>query len=178
MKRRHFYIIMYLVAFVGIGSYNFAQTESEIEGMDSFLFSNDSTYHAGALIALDTHEDLRKLKSTFCLSCHDGVFAPQGHTTTNFGNPETIDPTSIFSFNHPVAFEFSSSLAFSKSYLNDPYTTPSGLGGTIAQDLLVNGYIECVTCHNIFFNPKDLEKYEILNLKNSGSQLCLTCHNR
>ena len=120
----------------------------------------------------------RNLRSTFCLSCHDGITARDGHTTTNFGNPENIDQTSIFNFNHPIAFEYTSELGNSKHYLNDPNTTPSGLGGTIAEDLLVDGKVECVTCHNIFFNPKDKRKYEVLNKSNNGSGLCLTCHNR
>lgn len=127
---------------------------------------------------MDLNMKARSLKSNFCLSCHDGIVASTGHTSSNVGNLNTIDASGIFNFDHPVAFEFTRELAFSKSYLNDPYTTPSGLGGTIAEDLLVEGRIECVTCHNIFFKTENQQQYEILNKSNSGSSLCFTCHNR
>lgn len=137
-----------------------------------------ANYHEGALLVLDLNMDARKLKSTFCLSCHDGVFATQGHSTTNIGNPENIDGNSIFSFNHPVAFEYSSKLALSKNYLNDPYTTDSGFGGTVAEDLLVDGKIECITCHNVYYERGETLKYGKLNKSNNGSDLCFMCHNR
>ena len=140
--------------------------------------SKVSIYHAGAISALGLHINPRTLRSSFCLSCHDGVSAREGHTSTNVGNPKNVNPTSFLNFNHPVAFKFTKELALSKHYLNDPYTTPSGLGGTIAQDLLVEGRIECISCHNILFNPKNLKKFETLNISNVNSGLCLTCHNR
>ena len=165
----------------GIGNYNGPNT-TEMTNLDSGLSSNlslnDSNYHAGASKALALDMDTRRLTSTYCVSCHDGVLVKASHTTTNFGNPEgSIGLSAIFSFNHPVAFEFTKSLALSKTYLNDPYSTPSGLGGTIAEDLLVDGRVECITCHNIFFSPKHKEKYEVLNKSNESAALCLTCHN-
>lgn len=150
--------------------------------LDSVLLrsqtSRDSIYHAGALMVRDLNNNARYLKSSFCVSCHDGIFVPEGHTSTNFGNPSSIDPSSLFSFNHPVAFEYSSKLAQAKNHLNDPYVTPSGMGGTVADDLMVEGRIECVTCHNIFFKPAMRERFEVLNKSNNGSGLCLTCHKR
>jgi hypothetical protein len=48
----------------------------------------------------------------------------------------------------------------------------------VADDLLLEGRIGCVTCHDILFNPKNKEKFKILYKSNEGSALCLTCHNR
>ena len=135
-------------------------------------------FHDGALLVLDLNMDARKLKSTFCLSCHDGFFAPEGHTTTNIGNPSSIEHASVLRFNHPVAFEFTRELAAANHYLNDPYDTASGNGGTIAQDLLIDGRIECITCHNIYYELGETQKYSKLNKSNGQSDLCLTCHNR
>ena len=147
-------------------------------GLSSNQISNDSIFHAGALLLTKLNGNALYLRSSFCLSCHDGVSAIEGHTSTNVGNLENVETSTFFSFNHPVAFEFTRSLALSKSYLNDPYNTPSGLGGTVADDLLVEGRIEYVTCHDILFNRKHKEKYEILYKSNNGSALCLTCHTR
>jgi len=165
----------------GIGNNKIHYNSDKINldsGLSSNQISNDSIYHAGALLLTKLNGNALYLRSSFCLSCHDGVSAIEGHTSTNVGNPENVETSTFFSFNHPVAFEFTRSLALSKSYLNDPYNTPSGLGGTVADDLLVEGRIECVTCHNILFNSKKKEKYEILYKSNKGSALCLTCHNR
>ena len=182
MKLRFLLLFFPIVQFVN------AQTSAGYDDSE-FKFVDDSNlfiikkekkeyYHDGALLVLDLNMDARKLKSTFCLSCHDGVFATEGHSTTNVGNPENIDGNSIFSFNHPVAFEYDSSLALAKTYLNDPYRTESGFGGTVAEDLLVNGKIECVTCHNIYYERGENLKYGKLNKSNDGSDLCFTCHNR
>ena len=147
-------------------------------GLLSNEISNDSVYHEGALLFMDLNMNARNLKSSFCISCHDGIFITAGHTTTNVGNPEDIDPTAIFRGDHPVAFAYTSEMALSKNYLRDPKTTLSGLGGTVSDDLLVEGRVECVTCHNIFFKRGKKKKYEVLNLDYGGTRFCLTCHKR
>lgn len=147
-------------------------------GLSSNEKSTDSIYHEGALLFMDSNLNSRNLKSSFCISCHDGIFVPAGHTTTNIGNPVDIDPMTIFRGDHPVAFDYTSDMAASKNYLKDPKATLSGLGGTVADDLLVDGRVECVTCHNIFFKRENNKKYEVLNLSNGASGLCLTCHKR
>lgn len=182
MMRCHFNIIFYLVFFFVSAEDVSGQTQSEIHNLDSGLTSNqtlnDSIYHAGVILVLDLRGETRYDKSSFCLSCHDGVFVRSGHTNSNVGNPENIKQGDIFRGDHPVAFEYGRSLYLTKSYLNDPYSTLSGFGGTVAEDLLVEGKIECVTCHNIIFKEGEKRKYEILVKSNSGSALCFTCHNR
>lgn len=135
----------------------------------------DSTYHARLIDDKYLGSDSRDWDSKVCLSCHDGVTARASHTTTNVGDIENIEFS--MDFNHPVSIDFNSQIARSKSYLNDPSITPSGLGGTIEQDLLVNGKVECSSCHILFLNVST-QKYATLIKSNSGSQLCFTCHNR
>lgn len=110
--------------------------------------------------------------SKICLSCHDGTIAMD-----EFGGSSLI--TSGFSCdlsdNHPISFEYNSSLASKDGGLHDPMFSRSGLGGTIDQDMLVEGKLECTSCHDVhnFMNHKNL-----LIMSNYKSALCLTCHDK
>lgn len=180
--RGQFNILFYVVFFLFYAGELSGQTNFEVTDLDSGLRSdqiiNDSIYHDGVILVLNLNGESNYTKSSFCLSCHDGIFERSGHTASNVGNPEDIDHLSMFRGDHPVSFEFDRDLAARKDFLNDPYITPSGFGGTVAEDLLVEGRIECVTCHNIVFREGEKDKYEILVKGNGGSALCLTCHNR
>lgn len=182
MVRSSFHIILCLLIFLISSRDIKSQTISEINNVNSGLSSNqilrDSVYHAGVLMVLNLNGEARYTRSSFCLSCHDGIFVKSGHSVTNIGNPENIEEGAIFRFDHPVAFEYSRTLSLEKSYLNDPYSMPSGLGGTVAEDLLVEGRIECVSCHNIMFKEGEMGEYATLIKNNRRSSLCLTCHNR
>ncbi len=129
-------------------------------------------------------------ETKLCLGCHDGTIAIEDknlytnfnklNSSTNFGFPSHND--------HPVSIIYNSSLALSKGNLADPSYEPSGLGGTIGEDLLENGKIVCTSCHaihttmsgeNSFSNHfKNTEKTFSVTLKipNVESRLCLTCH--
>lgn len=182
MVRTSFHIIFCLIIFLISSRDIVSQTVSEINNLDSDLSSNDilrdSVYHAGVLMVLNLNGGARYTRSSFCVSCHDGIFVKSSHSLNNIGNPENIENRAISTYDHPVAFEYTRTMSFEKSYLNDPYSTPSGLGGTVAEDLLVEGRIECVTCHNIIFKEEEKGEYATLIKSNNGSSLCLTCHNR
>ena len=111
--------------------------------------------------------------SKLCLSCHDGTVAIDsfgGVTGTNFiTGPSNLDFD--LSNDHPVSFIYNTSLANTDGELKDPAIANSGLGGTIQEDLLVNNYLECNSCHNIHGSITKL-----LVMSNAGSALCLTCH--
>ncbi|MDP2364722.1 MAG: cytochrome c3 family protein, partial [Ignavibacteria bacterium] len=75
--------------------------------------------------------------------------------------------------------------------LNDPSITPSGLGGTIEDDLLgEGGMLSCTTCHDVHVSRNTqgcigchsvhpfVTRTLSLRIPNEGSQLCLTCHNK
>jgi predicted CXXCH cytochrome family protein len=120
--------------------------------------------------------------SKLCLSCHDGTVALE-----NFGGI-TTGTSYISSANliggalgnnlaseHPISFEYTDALATIDGGLFAPTTTNSGLGGTIAQDMLFNNKLECASCHDVH------NKYgaaHLLKMSNNNSELCLTCHNK
>jgi hypothetical protein len=121
--------------------------------------------------------------SKLCYSCHDGTIASFGH------NEESNSSQINMASHHPVSvnYEFTE---LSKIKLKDPYLTPSELGGTIEEDMLSNGKIECTSCHDPHFSNQkiicpicppdigqneDLAYYSLLK-SNRYSQLCTTCH--
>ncbi len=116
--------------------------------------------------------------SKACLSCHDGTVAldsfggATGQNTisgpANFGTDLSND--------HPVSFTYNNALATDDGGLHPPTTTSSGLGSTIATDMLFgagNDQVECASCHDVH-NAANLQS--LLLKPNAGSALCLTCH--
>ena len=116
--------------------------------------------------------------STLCLSCHDGTVAVDsfgGATGTNFIVPGPGFVGKDLRSEHPISFTYDTALATADGGLHDPATYASGLGGTVNADLLFGGSLECASCHdvhNAVVNPSLLRK------DNTGSALCLTCHNK
>ncbi|MCB0729635.1 MAG: cytochrome c3 family protein [Ignavibacteriae bacterium] len=106
-----------------------------------------------------------------CLSCHDGTIAvdDQGGNA-NFTHKVL---SSEMNSNHPVSFVYNSFLAQKDGELYDPQTTSSGLGSTIEADLLIDGKLECISCHN---PHKEMNNSSMLKISNLKSKLCLTCH--
>ena len=120
--------------------------------------------------------------SNLCLSCHDGTIAinalnnpsnalgsnptmtgtgaggvmPAG--TSNLGNDLTDD--------HPVNFAYDAALYAADSSLNDP--------ATLTGVRLFNNYVQCASCHD----PHESVNPTFLRVDNTGSALCLKCHNK
>ncbi len=143
------------------------------------IISTDSTYLSGI--------------SKLCFTCHDGTVAQFSHSADLSslklgagGSIRNAHPVSVF-----YATNGQSSLK-----LYNPTTTLSGLGGTIAEDMLKNGRVECTSCHDPHFsmqttpcsscptiNPIAAEPNQqtgdkpnslLITIKNGA--LCLTCH--
>jgi predicted CXXCH cytochrome family protein len=56
---------------------------------------------------------------------------------------------------------------------------PSGLGRTVAQDLLINDSLECSSCHDVHNGAAAMAVNEdLLYITPVQSQLCLTCHDK
>lgn len=113
--------------------------------------------------------------SKLCLSCHDGVTALDsfGERTGAVLLAGDARLGRSPGEHHPISFVFDSSLALEDGDLNDPATTPSGLGGTIATDLLIEGRIECSSCHDVH-NRNDSLAY--IDTGGGIDGLCFTCH--
>ncbi len=116
--------------------------------------------------------------SKLCLSCHDGTVATDnfgGETAgTNFISGAALVGSDL-SNDHPISFTYDATLASNDGGLYDPTTTNSGLGGTIAEDMLIGNKLQCASCHDVH-NSSGNSK--LLLVDNSGSALCLTCHNK
>ena len=116
--------------------------------------------------------------SKACLSCHDGTVALDsfgGSTGQNFIGGNANFGTDL-SNDHPVSFAYTNALATADGGLHAPTTQASGLGGTIAADMLFgagNTQVECASCHDVH-NAANLAF--LLLKSNAGSALCLTCH--
>ncbi|NOX90398.1 MAG: cytochrome c3 family protein [Calditrichaeota bacterium] len=116
--------------------------------------------------------------SKLCLSCHDGTVAVDNFGgETNGGEFVTGDYLigTDLSNDHPVSFTYDAALASADGDLYDPTTESSGMGGTIADDMLTNGELQCASCHDVH-NGSGVAKLLVKN--NSNSALCLTCHSK
>ena len=115
--------------------------------------------------------------SKLCLSCHDGTVAVDNFGgTTNGGSFITGDALigTDLSNDHPISFTYDDALATTDGGLFPPSTTNSGLGGTIDQDMLFAGKLQCASCHD----PHNNTNGNFLVMSNLASALCLTCHNK
>ena len=114
--------------------------------------------------------------SKLCLSCHDGSIALENFSGatggTHFITGGALLGTDL-SDDHPISFTYNTALATADGGLNDPSTASSGLGGTIAEDMLFNGIMQCASCHDVH-NGAGVDN--LLLKSNSASALCLTCH--
>lgn len=120
--------------------------------------------------------------SKLCLSCHDGTVALENFGGNTTGTTYIAGDYRIggaagndLSDDHPISFEYTTALATLDGGLHDPATTSSGLGGTIAADMLFNNQMQCASCHDVH------NKYGfsmLLKMDNTNSQLCLTCHDK
>ncbi len=120
--------------------------------------------------------------SKLCLSCHDGTVALEnfGGTTTGTNYMPTASRLGGVTGNdmskeHPISFQYTDALATADGGLRVPTTTNSGLGGTIANDMLFASKLECASCHDVH-NRYNIS--HLLKVSNTNSQLCLTCHKK
>ncbi len=133
-------------------------------------------------------------ESKLCLSCHDGTVALDnigGHTSGSFMIVARYNLGTNLSSHHPISFAYNSALATAYGQMADPSTAPSGLGGTIDQDFLQDGKMQCSSCHDVhvdrktdntcngchFVNGFTTQSLSI-RVSNDNSALCLTCHKK
>ncbi len=134
---------------------------------------------ASADVSVDTAAwtATRESNPASCLGCHDGSVASDTMAHAAVGG--TVATTKGFDWNaslgngHPVFVVYDSALARRSHKLFDPATTPSGLGGTIAEDLLDGSQVVCSSCHGVHDRSG---RGDFLRVTNEGSRLCLTCH--
>jgi len=114
--------------------------------------------------------------SRLCLSCHDGTVAlgnvssgaaqiqMQNGVTTMPAGPNNLGTD--LSTDHPVSFVYDADLAARDPQINNPNTLPKSVR------LDAQNRLQCTACHN----PHDNQYGKFLVMDNTGSALCLTCH--
>lgn len=120
--------------------------------------------------------------SRLCLSCHDGTVAVDsygGATGVIFLGGDLAIGADELTNDHPVSFVYDDALASTDGELFPPSSTPSTLGSTVADDLLLNDRLECSSCHDVH-NGGAAEAVDdhLLVITQVQSQLCLTCHDK
>lgn len=126
--------------------------------------------------------------SRLCLSCHDGTVGVDsfgGATGATFmSGTKVVGSGGNLSDDHPISIRYDSALALADGSLHDPTTTTVTVGlagsktrtGTIEQLMLIDGTIQCTSCHDVHNNFTAGEP--LLRIATNGSQLCLSCHDK
>ena len=169
-------------------------TQGGIQGWNRFVPATNA-YQVYDSRTLDNKVKTPSAISLLCLSCHDGTVAVDsfgGATGTNFmTGPEAVgraDQGSLAN-DHPIGFVYDAALVTLDGSLH-PTTNPVTIGtggsrtrtGTIANQLLFNGRLECASCHDVHntFTASNGTGggAPLLRITKAGSTICLTCHNK
>lgn len=129
--------------------------------------------------------------SNQCGSCHsDPAAVPQaghyaagaylGQRKDSAGNPLPFNGTPDLSDDHPISMLYPSREV--DPGMKEPPDAKKGWEtGSTTDVKLVNGYVECVSCHDPH-RPGDPRTpdhtYPFLRKTNNNSELCLTCHDK
>lgn len=108
--------------------------------------------------------------SVVCLSCHstssqDATRATETWLVSGAGGDAGCG-------DHPIGVDFEHARSLQGGLQSS--WTPSGLGGSIGDDLLVDGRVECTSCHDVHHT----QNAPYLTMSNDGSALCLTRHEK
>jgi len=124
--------------------------------------------------------------SKLCLSCHDGTVALDSFGTTTgtiFMSGSPAVGADDLGNDHPISFTFDATLATTDGSLHDPAATTVTIGagtdsktGNIDEVMLLGGKLQCASCHDV--HNKFTNGPTLLRVANTGSALCLTCHNK
>ncbi len=119
--------------------------------------------------------------STLCLSCHDGTVAV-GQTIA-IGQLPLTGAVTNGKMTNGLGFALEGSHPFSLQLpMKDSASLFQGFASSGTMDdstkslKLVNGNIECSTCHNVHNQYIDKKSLNFLARDNSGGGLCLSCH--
>jgi len=116
--------------------------------------------------------------SNMCLSCHDGTVAVG--STVAYGQVMTqgsMNSTDVFGAALQTSHPFSLALPIKDSVNLVAALAANGqTADSTGAVKLVNGNIECTTCHNPHVQAKDIASQNFLVKDSSQGQLCLACH--
>ena len=142
-------------------------TAQQLDGLPVF-----ELYTSRKFAALTTDIGQPDGPSKMCLGCHDGTYGWISDSLFEAGD---------LANSHPVSFTYDSALATATNGgLKDP-SEDSGLGGSIAWDLLDDqGKMQCTSCHDVHTSGFGdyLLKYDIDAASEAEALLCRSCHNK
>ena len=102
--------------------------------------------------------------SKLCLSCHDGTTDLDAAGTTIGTVNSAANVGENLSQSHPISFAYATSDAADDEIVAENATITALLDG---------GNVECSSCHDVHNAAGNAG---LLQIDNSGSALCLTCH--
>jgi predicted CXXCH cytochrome family protein len=140
------------------------------DGLPYFTLYSSKTFDA-------LHTDIGQPDgaSKLCLGCHDGSYPGLGS-----GSHLVFGPSDLAG-SHPVSFTYDSALwmRVRDGSLADPLTAPSGLGGSIDQDLLDDEHkLQCTSCHEVHATGYGKALLRYADPPGTYTTLCRTCHRR
>lgn len=116
--------------------------------------------------------------SNQCLSCHDGTVAVGA--TVAYGQVTTrgsMNSSDVFGSNMQSSHPFSLALPLKDSIdLVASLVANGTTADTTGAVKLINGNVECTSCHNPHVQAKDPVSLNFLVKDSSSGQLCLACH--
>jgi predicted CXXCH cytochrome family protein len=138
----------------------------------TYTLYTSTTYHQkGAQPTLGADSNL-------CLSCHDGTVAP-GQTIVygQIAMTGSMYPADVFGTNLQSSHPFSLVLPIKDTI--DLIASLAGKGKTgdpTGKVTLIDGNIECTSCHNPHVQAIDKLSLNFLVRDSSNAQMCLACH--
>ncbi len=116
--------------------------------------------------------------SNLCLSCHDGTVAPG--TTIVYGKVSmsgSMFSYDVFGSNLQPSHPFSLALPLKDNIdLIASLASRGRTGDPTGAVRLINGNIECTSCHEPHVQAKDPLSWNFLVRDSSSGQMCLACH--
>ncbi|HUA15317.1 MAG TPA: cytochrome c3 family protein [Verrucomicrobiae bacterium] len=152
-------------------------------GLNKGLWNQTLTTQTYNLYTSDTEKNLTAQpvlgsQSNLCLSCHDGTVAVgttvvYGRVTTQ-GSMYSLD---VFGNNLQPSHPFSLVLPIQDNIdLVASLSTTGKTADPTGAVKLINGNIECTSCHDPHVQAKDLVSQNFLVRDSSSGQMCLACH--
>jgi predicted CXXCH cytochrome family protein len=119
--------------------------------------------------------------STLCLSCHDGTVAGSPGALVAYGRVAMtgqMNSADVFGANlstmHPISFILP--LKPNTDLVSTLTANPPSTADQTGAVRLINGNVECTSCHNPHVQKIDPNNPNFLAINNSSSALCLACH--
>ena len=119
--------------------------------------------------------------STLCLSCHDGTVAGSPGALVAYGRVAMtgqMNSADVFGTNlstmHPISFILP--LKAAPDLVSSLTANPPATADQTGAVRLINGNVECTSCHNPHVQNIDPNSPKFLVINNSSSALCLACH--